>query len=237
MKNKVDIYWAIVSDKERQTLMNLLWEPPVPLVKILPKGRQGSPKDNYRACSAGINFWKNTFAIINPQDAGIRLTGDYDNPEVEATGRYWTKQPSALDSRYRIDYDYSWIFFSEESIIMQQLPPFMHKTTAQDGAGLSSGSYDISKWFRPVNCAYNLWDGSNELFLRSGDPLAYFQFLTDKDINLVQFEMNDKLTSIYQQVVFFKSLLHFEPIEKLYSRFIKSNRHRAILKEIKNNII
>ena len=217
--------------------MNLLWEPPVPLVKILPKGRQGSPKDNYRACSAGINFWKNTFAIINPQDAGIKLSGNYDDPDLEVTDMVWNRNPASLDSRYRIDYDYSWIFFSEESVIMQQLPPFMHKTTSQDGASLACGSYDISKWFRPVNCAYNLWEGNNELFLKSGDPLAYFQFLTDKEVNLVQFEMNEKLTSIYHQIVFFKSLSQFEPIEKLYHRFIRSNRHKVILKEIRNNIV
>lgn len=235
MAKTIVVYWATNTLLDRQTKINMMLEPPKPLVSMLPKSNGN--KNGYRSCSAGKDFWKNTYAIINPADSYVKVSGETEKLVFDKNDGFWLAEPSGLINTYRVDYDFSWLFFSEKSVKVQQLPPFLHNTSAAKNGRISAGSFDISKWFRPINLTYLLWENSNELYLKKGEPLSYLQFLTDEKIVLKQFELTPELRDIMVQVVNWKAYYPHEPLHILYERFTRGNRHKRILKLIKENLL
>lgn len=232
----VTVYWALMTAPDKQTSMNLMWEPPTPLSKILPRGSK-TKNANYRVCPAGHNIWANTFAIIHPTTSSAEASGSLDSPEISMTHSYWMGQPYSLEDSYRLEYDFSWIFFSEESLTMQQLPPFLHNTSDRDGGRIAAGSFDISRWFRAINITYMLWPNKNKITVTKDEPAMYIQFLTDKKVVLKQFEMNEELRQITREAIFHKIYFPYETLNTLYNRFTRSNRHKRVLQLIKQAIL
>ena len=50
------------------------------------------------------------------------------------------------------------IFFSEENVNLEILPPYLHKTELQNHGVISTGEFNISRWFRPINFEFLLWE-------------------------------------------------------------------------------
>jgi hypothetical protein len=236
-KETVDVYWSMNTAQDRQTLMNLFWEPPKPLMTLLPQGGKNK-NGSYRVCSGSIDAWKNTYALIHPTNSTLKVKGDFDKPTIEQSNpNFWYAEPGALENRYRVTYDFSWVFFAEESVKIQQLPPFMHNTADREGGWMTSGSFDISQWFRAINLTYILWEGQDAIKVNKGDPAVYLQFLSDKKVNLKRFELTPELYSIAKEVVAFKMLSPHESLNKLYDRFIGSGRKEKVLSIIKQNLL
>ena len=234
----ITVYWAMHTKNNKQTLSNLLWQPPVHLRKILPNGPE-KINESYRKCPAAIDFWKNTYAILHPVDGEIFLNEDTQSPIIfkAEPQYYWAPRPESLENQNRIDIDFAWLFFSEESLKIQQTPPFMHNTLDRNYGSVASGSFDISKWFRGINISYNLWPNVHLLKVKKDDPATYIQFLTDKKIELKQFELTPELNLLVEQVVQFKMISQNESLEKLYDRFVRSKRHKRVINLIKENLL
>lgn len=233
----ITVYWTIPSDPDLHTTMNMLWDSPKPLITLLPPGGKTEDNHNYRLCSGVQNIIKNTFAVVHPLTTSVKLSGTPETPVIEEQDGPWSVYPAPLKNSYRLEYDHSWAFFSEESVELQVTPPYMHNTFDKNNGMIASGSMDISKWFRPINLSYILWEGENSLTVKKGDPAIYFQFLTDKKIILKQFECTPEILSMSRQVVFSSLFLHLEPLKNRYPHFLKNNRHKRLLKLIKENLL
>lgn len=230
------VYWSIVAIPERMTSMNLLWEPPKPLIKILPEGGIDNP-GNYRVCTAANQYWKNVYALIHPQESYVKVSGNFNKPNLELGQDYWRSENSPLKNRYRVDYDFSWVFFCEESVVLEQLPAFMHQTEDSKTSVMPVAAYDIGKWFRAINLSYMLFEEKNYISIKKGDPATYLKFNTNKKIILKQFEMTEDIRHIANQVAGHKNYISNESLNSLYNRFIRSNRHKVVLKKIKENLL
>lgn len=236
--NEVIVYWGIWSSLDRQTRMNLMWEPPKSLMSVSDIGHDGVIESmNYRRCVGATNFLKQTYTFINPLDTEVKIEGEFGNPQIIATQDVWNIRPAPLKNRYAIDYDYRWLFFSEESIVMKQTPPYMHNTSERPTATVATGAFDISKWFRPVNATFILWENENTLKLKNGDPLFYLEFQTEKKIILKHFEVTSEIMNLSVQLTDHKNFFPFEPLSKLYNRFTSGHRDKRILKLIKDNLL
>lgn len=233
----ITIYWTLVSEPNRHTMMNLLWEPPKPLLTVLPPGDTANPKGSYRLCSGAQSIFKNTYVLTHPLTSSVSVEGPVDKPTIKDSSGPWSAVSPALKNRYRVEYDYSWAFFCEESVLMQVTPPYMHNTSDKEGGMISSGSMDISRWFRHINLTYILWEGKDTLTVTEGDPAIYLQFFTDKKIVLKQFECTPEVLSMARQVVNSSSFSHLEPLKDRYLRFTRSNRHKRLLNLIKQNTL
>ena len=235
-KEEIVVYWSIASLPNRQTTMNMLVSPPVPVKKIFPKS-DSKGEDSYRSCFAYSEMWNNIFAVLHPHTSTVSVEGPLDNPVFTRNDdNMWLPFKSALDG-YRLDFDISVAFFCEESLIAQVTPPYMHDTSDKVGARIASGSFDISKWFRPINFTYLLWPKETSVTVTEGDPGMYIQFLTDKKVVLKHFEYTWEIESIAQQLTGFKNIKKFESLPKLYDRFIRGNINKRLLKLIKDNIL
>jgi hypothetical protein len=237
-EDTVIVYWTATTIPQRQTYVQLLWGPPVPLTKIMPEGNGIGRFGNYRSCAALTPMLKNTYAFVHPLTHNVNISGDLISPEIRAEFDAWIPRNSPLRNRYALDYDFGWLFFSEESLKIKITPPYFHNTSANKGGFLASGTFDISKWFRPVNLTYILWENQNNLTVTEGEPAIYIEFLTDKKVILKQFECIEEITSISNQTVDVSNLaMNKKSLEYRYERFFKTNRHKKILKLIKENLL
>ena len=237
MSDTVVVYWGHVALPTKQTHVNLLWKPPVNIATTLPKGSR-QKNNNYHACSGFKSFSKNTYTFIHPIDYEVGLSGSVNSPlKNNDPLNLWVLSPNAFDNQYRIDYDFGWFFFAEEPVVIQQTPPFLHKTTAHTTATMPFGSFDISKWFRPIILTYLLWENESTIKVTKGDPAIYLNFLTDKKVILKQFEVTEEIMSLSLQSVQFKNLIPFEPLSSLYDRFTSSKRNLMLSKLIKRNLL
>jgi hypothetical protein len=238
MSDTITVYWATWSLPERQHQINFLWKKPETLTKCLPKNGSKNRFANYHACSAFKNLAKNTLVPIHPVSSNVMLGGDYSSPHIVSSNMdVWLPKPNALQDRYRVDYDFGWVFFCEEPLVIQQMAPFMHETTAQKTAGMPLGAFDISRWFRPIMTTYLLWENKNTVSVTEGEPVFYLQFQTEKQIIFKQFELTNPLYEIPNSSFIFRRIKPAMSLFELYDRFISSNRKKVVLKHIKENLL
>jgi hypothetical protein len=113
----------------------------------------------------------------------------------------------------------------------------MHRTEASKYGTVAAGAFDISRWPRPIELTHLIWPTVKELKVVSGEPSAYLQFMTDKKVVLKQFEPNQQIHQITSQLVDYKSFEAFQPLETLYTKFVRGNRHKALARLIKDSLL
>ena len=236
-KDTVTVYWTAKTIPQRQTHSQLLWGPPVPVSKTLPHGT--GKEGNYRSCAALTPMLKNMYTFIHPLTHSACISGDHDNLVLEAELNVWGAQRNdPLKNCYGIDYDFSWLFFCEESVEIKVTPPYFHQTSVSQSAYIASGQFDISKWFRSVGLSYILWEGQHSLSITAGEPALYIEFLTKKKVILQPFECTEEINSIANQVVDSSQFgMSKTSLEQRYDLFFRSNRHKRVLKLIKENLL
>jgi hypothetical protein len=232
-KNKITVYWTYMSLPSRISRTNLLFDIPRPLLSTLPKDGQ----DSSRRCYATQDFFKNTFVITHPLNFDVTIHGTYPNMGVMPDNGILLPRASIYENTVSVTYDYGWLFFCEESIKIAQYPPFMHNTETSKHASMPAGSYDISKWFRPILPTYTLWEGNNTFKAKVGEPMMYVNFETDKKVKLQQFELTEEIFNLSQACENFKEVKPFTPLDELYKRFTVGKRDKRLLRLIKENIL
>jgi len=239
MSKNIVVYWAYAPLPENNTYISLMSNPPVPLFKTLPK--RASNKDamqNYINCKGLPNLYKNTFLVTSPVNANISI--DYIDEKCYPVGegsQFFVEQNRPFEDMNRIDLDFSYIFFSEESLELAQIPAFVHKTTFSENAFVASASFDISKWFRPIFPTFIFWKDRSQLQLKKNDPLHYFDFRTDKNVVLKQFEFTQEMLEIMSGSLTYRDTNPLSSLQHLYDRFIGSKKNEKLLRLIKANLI
>jgi hypothetical protein len=235
-KETVTVYWAVHTHPKRQTYVNMLWDAPTPLITTLPQGF-GGKDGNYRECSGISKTIKNTYTFIHPLTTKVELSGNPEDPTFNSDLNVWNSRSAALKDCYSINYDFGWLFFAEESLELKVTPPYLHNTSDSKTGFVASGSFDISKWFRPVTLAYVLWQGNNSLTVTKGDPALYVEFLTDKKVIFKHFELTEDIHSLALQSVESTNYMRFKPLSYRYQQFTSSHRDKRVLKLIKDNLL
>jgi hypothetical protein len=239
-KDTVVVYWAPATAEGRETRTNLMWGAPTKLLNVMPKNHPDmsqAPGAKYLSCSGAKQFFNNTFTFLHPKDCTVTFSGSPLDPTFDASWDGFIGKTSAMGESYTIDYDFGWLFFSEESVQVRVTPAYLHNTSDQKTGFIAAGSYDISKWFRAINLNYILWEGQDTLEITKDEPAFYFEFLTDKKIVLKQFEPTPEIVSMGRQCVDYKFFFPFVPLKSLYEKFIGTNRHKRLLKLIKENLL
>lgn len=228
----VNIYWSNYSKPDRASRQALYmdeWKPLLPDILKVNKGEYGP-------CKGLHSVFKNTFYIEHPKDLSFTIDSSLKSDTVLEDGWIYLENP-AINQKITFHYDLQWLFFAEESIEIVQTPAYMHNgLDRQYGHGVA-GSFDISKWLRPIGASYQLWDGESHMSFKKGDPITYINFITDKKVNLVRFEMTDKVYEVASGASNLKAIMPNLPISDLYRRFESSKRNKVIMREISSNLL
>jgi len=144
---------------------------------------------------------------------------------------------ASLDKNIMFEYEPKWIFFAEESVDMVTSAPYFNHAPHMQYGVMVPGKLDISKWFRVINIQFNLWQGVDEFIINKDEPLFYANFITNKKIELVRFEMNDYLIKHARMIASSGEWEPRVPLVERFNRFRLSKTKDLILKEIKKQVI
>ena len=226
------IYWAVYSSLDLQTRQNLLMKDIESVHKNLSKKiNSANNKSSYMACVSYHDYLKNTYILKHPYTTEWQYATNGSNDLFNLR-----LKDSAFMNSYLVDYDLQWIFFSEDDVELETTPAFFHQKESDKYGHIVAGSFNISKWFRPISLSWQLWENVQEIKFKEDDAIAYLKFKTKNKIKLVRFEMTPKLEEIATGCSDVKQILPNLTLTELYERFTKSNRNKIIMREINTSI-
>ena len=233
---KTKIYWApyFVGDTD----WTILHEQPQILFDVLRNdvNRDVLKSDNVFLCPSFSNLVKKILPITSPFDTKyIRKDKDIF-PDSKHHLEILIRTSSFKDCINFVPL-YQRIFFSEEDVNITLTSPYFSKSPHMKYGSITPGSFNISKWFRPINFEFTLWPDSDKIEFKKGEDIAYAHFDTENDIEFVQFTMNDELYNIQRACETSSAWASQEPLCTRYDRFNKSNLNKIVMREIKKNIV
>lgn len=231
--------------------MNLLQKEPEPLLKSI----SGKRKPDWIRCPAVQEFCKNTFVVRNPFYYEIHI--DYRNKIknvklkpgiheelvqqinhnlVEVKESQGDVNHVTLHTIPRINY----IAKYSDSVELEVMPPFFHKEFFEKNISLIPGKFNISKWVRPVEFAFEvdvLKTPQFSVTFEEDEPLYYLRFKTkgDDDIEFEYLESNAELWDFVKTFTGVKNIRPKLSLESCYNYAKKHLLSRAFRKYVDKN--
>lgn len=232
MNNSSIVYWGLFVEPNKFAERALLTEEPKRLIADL-KDIYNQESFAFR-CPSIKDKHLNTFVYKLPFDVTVSTmggTGFYTQHDNVLQRISMYKEASSFEIRYQL------IFYSFDDLIFETSPAYFHQTSYSSLGHLPSGSFNIGKWFRPFAPNVSMFPNVDVFRAVRGEPLCYFNFITDKKIVLKQFYMNEFLMNTASNFVEHKNFKPFEPLQDLYNKASKAKIHKVIKKEILNNLL
>lgn len=242
-KNTLEVFWSDEFSPSAVTpaLMYPLGERALASMD-LPNFRE-FPAASIQRCPGFVGYYKNAFVVRSPVDITIHHLGE---------GRY--EWETSLSNQQDIDglidirdasgmmtialFTHVW---SEEELMVEQLPPLFLPGDVAAKCETVCGSFDISSWFRPLQPAFRfrMREAPDSIQIKRGDPLYLIRFATDKKISLRKFSGTEALRQLANQMDMVKhstydfhtSLLNYYQIYRI------RKLNERIKKEILNSLI
>jgi len=221
----------LMSYKEPEWLLN----------NLVPHSNKQNQTDNFFKCPAVVEHFKNTLILKNSSDVHVKFNGPHiinelENKKIHSPMLMNIKE-SSMNGRITINYSTNWIFFSDKPLQMSTSTAFAHKTEHSKFGFYVPGTYDISKWFRPVESAFQLWDNVGEFKSLEDEPLLYVKFHTDEKINLKKFYMTPEIHATSTSCIKYKMFSNNKSLNTLYKVFTQNKFQKRLLSEINKNLL
>ena len=194
------VYWVPVHAKKDDALNDLLWYKPEPVYYSLVHER--NKETDFLQCPAVINFFKDTYIVRSPADITFKVNSNTVVVSKSQKGVIEsileTSNTANSDVYASFQLTLPILFFSKESVEIQQLPAFMHTNRFTSNTKIIPGKFDISKWVRPIVVGFEVVDIEKDVVIKRGDPIYYVKLTSqnNKRIKLEQVEMDFKLAQL-----------------------------------------
>ena len=127
-------------------------------------------------------------------------------------------------------------FFSEESLEVSLVAPFMHDVSLTRDGLFIPGRYNIGKHFRAMEAAFIFKQKNSRVVFERDTPLFYLFFHCKEKIKFKKFFMSPELREIKQTILNMRDNSEIKPLEFWYDINARNYR-KTILKLIKNNLM
>ena len=157
------------------------------------------PESTFTRCPAFSQYLKNTFIICSPYD--LQLTFDKDKKEIY-TDRFGQEffinnlniTPCENDP-WVVHLPPRFVLVTEQkSPVMVVVLPLMIE---ENSFSVVPGTFDITKWIRPIEFAFQVRDLDKPIQLKRGQPLMMIKFVTEND-EPVQLERSILTKEVFQ---------------------------------------
>jgi hypothetical protein len=238
MKNNKDmiVYWSPFN-YDKVINWDMFYSKPEKVYSDLHKNKSKEKNlTSYFSCPAFKERSKNLFLIKNTIENNIDIvdgklvSSSIDNVNI--------KHKESIENRPIVSIYYPIIMFSEESLDVTVTPAYMHKTGYSEAGNVVMGSFNVGKWFRPINLDFMLYEKTAKFSFKDDEPLYYLDFQTDKNIIFKKFKMTEEILKISNACT--TSPDYLKPWQTLITRyklFINSGLNKQLIKEIKNNLL
>lgn len=207
-------------------LEDVLFFEPEPIIDYLATSRKGT---QILKCPAFLDYYKNTYLIKAPVDLTFTVSGSHIDCQNSYPQDYLEK---IFTNRYQIENLYStvslswyYMFYSDQSTMIEVIPPVWHKNNFQNNINVIGATFDISKWYRPLEFAFEIIDNTQPIVIKRGDPLYYVKFNTLDKVKLVKQETTKKIEDI---IIMCTQLKNYTPNNSMRNNY--SLLHKIINK-------
>lgn len=204
--------------------MEVVFNEPEHFLKSFAKERT---KAAYMRCPAFLDFSKNVYVIRAPFDMDITIdrskqymTTNFSQEVYDAYCQNRGHEVLSENDPYLITLPPNYIFYADESVMMESIPAYLHKNTSIDNLRLIPGTYDIGQWFRPVDYTVEIVDDTKPIKIKRDDVLFYIRFVT-KDgskVELERFIIDDHMNRVMYGCVQVKHQVQTLTLETLYQK-------------------
>jgi hypothetical protein len=215
---KYSFWYANFND----TWKELAFFEPEPVFKLISNSR--SKDTEYLRCPALQDYYKNCFLLRSPVNVTINIATQPDGDKFASIDTYDQKFfDENIMIRYKKGYKYPilhlkffYVFYANEPLMIELLSPSMHKTELQNNINVIYGTYDISKWIRPVEFAFEVIDDTKPIVIKRGDPMYYVRFPTINKIKLTREEISNDLSRVVNSCAALQNYVPNNTLDKNY---------------------
>jgi len=228
------VYWAPWFPKDDVHHWNILFDDPKKLLTKVIKDVSEFKNERLDAmirCPAFSTLGKNTYYIENPIASEFKIV----DGKIEPVGE--NHYVTFLTNMNILMYGLSYIFFCEDDLELLLTGPYFSQTNYTKYGMLVPGKFNIGRWFRAINLEMLLVNNRDCFKMEEGEPMAYFNFLTDEKVVLKRFEGNDTLRKLSMTCGRSSEWWSNVPLAKRYERFLASKTNRLVLSEIKKQLV
>jgi len=190
-------HWPDPYDKWAQSIES---EMPVPY-PVLQEFKKSRENTVFLKCPAHTDYLKNTFVFKSPIDIHFNLDFDQENAKIFCKNIDQTIFNNIVDLRFTsrdnmgnseypiIGLDFLNTFVSDQPVTVDITPAFMNHNDFVQKTSVIPGSYDISKWTRPIECVFEVRNKKCEIDIKKNDALYYIRFRTNDKIKFKKMNM------------------------------------------------
>ena len=216
------VYWCPTRARDGgiTTIPDIAFQEPDSFFKELSSKRESA----YLKCPSVIEYCKNIFIIRSPYDVTITINRKFrtvttsfpkairDDFVSNRTNDFGENDP------YLLSLPPNYIFYSDDDIIIESLPCFLLESPSIKNINLIPGTFNISKWVRPVDFSFEVKDDKELIQIKEGDPLFLVKFITKngEKVSLERVYPDDKLKRVVGSCISVKTFNKNLPLKVLY---------------------
>ena len=199
-------------------LEDVLFFEPETVIDYLSTSRKGT---EILKCPAFLDYYKNTYLIKAPMDLTFTATKSH----IECSNSYpqeylediLTNRHESASLYSTISLTWYYMFYSDKSVMLEVVPPVWHKNKFQNNINVIGATFDISKWYRPLEFAFEIIDDTQPIVIKRGDPLYYVRFSTTDKVKLVKQKTSEKVEDLIRMCTEIKKYMPSNSMHKNYS--------------------
>jgi hypothetical protein len=181
------VYWGNFPENNMRWFELLLADPTLALPEI-GKARTLLTNDHFMYCPAFVAYFKNTYVIKSPID--IEFVYDADTKFLRVSPQDQTFYDNNITFRgntvgendpFLMGFYIGYLFIATEECLLELTPASMHSSEFINKTRLIPAMFDIHKWYRPIELAFEFKNKSDTIKIKRGDPLAYVRFTPSKN--------------------------------------------------------
>lgn len=241
--DEICVYWSdeFVQSAVTPVLMHPLGEKALSQMD-LPDFKE-FPGSTIQRCPGFIGYYRNTFVVRSPVDLKIIHQG-------EGSYRWETSisDQEAIDDIVQVrdasgmmTLGFFLSIWSEAPLMIEQLHPAFLPGEVAHKCETICGTFDASKWFRPLQPAFRfrLREAEETVSIQRGDPLYLLRLVTDKKVQLQKFAGTPALHDLSNQINLVKSSTYdfHKSMLNYYKAFKLRRLHERVKKEILASLI
>jgi hypothetical protein len=197
------------------------------------------PHHNFRVCPAFIDLFKNTYALRFTHDYKLEIFDNTVASKMIDEDFFNSQIRWRSDDKRFLGFNLFYYFFCEEDMTMSVTPSYFDDNSFNSSAILMPGVFNISKWFRPVECAFIVRNDCGEVTMKKGDVYAYVHFHTDEKIKFKRFHASQEIIDLGANFIRFnkKNLRPTMSMIPFYDAFTRTKMKKMVMKKIKENLL
>lgn len=219
------VYWDCYNEKTDMRWFELTLVSPTPVLPSVIRNRSVAHNNHFTKCPAFKDYYKNVYMVTSPVDMELiydKTTGFLSNvPQDQGFFDAVVQHRGdaiGKDDPFLMSLAFSYLFVADSDCMIEQIPATMHNSDISKRVNLICGTFNIGKWFRPVEFSFEVNDFSKPIKIKRGEPLFYIRFVpkNGEKVNLVHKSMPTDTLEVVKACLFVKDSKLRLPLNTLY---------------------